>query len=138
MSLTIGTILEGRVIKIIKMGAFIDIGNNISGFIHISELSHQYVKEITDEINVNDIVKVKIIAIHPDNKIALSIKQVSPQKPIFNKAPSQNNILQDSTSGTGASFEDMMKKFKRSSEEKMSDLKRNMVTKPRRSGKRGK
>ena len=115
MAFNVGDILEGKVTKIIKTGVFVDIGNGKSAFVHISELSHSYIQKTSDFVKVDDIVKVKIISIDSNNRIGLSIKQLTPLKPVAKK----NNI----------SFEDMIKNFKTSSEQKMCDIKKNINNK---------
>lgn len=109
MNLKIGDIVEGKVTKLIKIGAFVDIDNGKTGFIHISELSHNFINLPSDILNLNDIIKVKIINI-TDDKISLSIKQLS--------------CKSDCSKNKESSFEDMMKKFKNSSDQKLSDLKK--------------
>jgi small subunit ribosomal protein S1 len=70
-----GDVVEGKVVRVEKFGAFVDIGAESNGRIHVSELSTEYVKEPSDVINVGDEVKVKIIAVNPRKRqIDLSIK----------------------------------------------------------------
>ena len=95
MQLEVGSILEGRVTGITKFGAFIELPGGKTGMVHISEVASSYVKEITDYLSMNQMVKVKIIGIT--------------RQPITNE---------------NMSFEDMMSKFKQASDDKMSDLKR--------------
>ncbi|MDR0675859.1 MAG: S1 RNA-binding domain-containing protein [Elusimicrobiota bacterium] len=74
----IGDIVEGKVLKIIKIGAFIDIGNNIEGFLHISDLSWiDKIHKVNDVLKENDIVKVKILNIDKTaRRISLGLKQI--------------------------------------------------------------
>jgi ribosomal protein S1 len=70
-----GDVVEGKVVRVEKFGAFVDIGAESNGRIHVSELSTEYVKEPSDVVNVGDEVKVKIIAVNPRKRqIDLSIK----------------------------------------------------------------
>lgn len=69
-----GEIYDGKVVKITDFGAFIQIKNGTEGLCHISELDHYHVKNVTDVINVGDIVKVKILEVGNDGKIRLSRK----------------------------------------------------------------
>ena len=73
----VGSILEGRVSGITKFGAFVDLGNNQTGLIHISEVADSYVNDVNDYLKENDMVRVKVIGAD-GNKIGLSIKQANP------------------------------------------------------------
>ena len=59
----LGSIVNGVVTGITKFGAFIDFGEGESGLVHISELSHEYVKDINDVIKKGDKVSAKVIKI---------------------------------------------------------------------------
>ena len=140
-----GQILKGKVTGVTKFGAFVDLPGGESGMVHISEVSDTFVKEITDFVKVGDEVNVKVISIGEDKKISLSIKKASPdyQKPKpkkeFKPRKPEPKKTETPVGGPGSyvwqpkkddlSFEEMMNKFKQSSEEKMSDLKRVMDTK---------
>ena len=141
MSHDVGTIVKGKVTGITKFGAFVETEDGKRGMVHISEISRSYVEDIKNELSVGQAVECKIISVAEDGKLALSIKQALPpaekpeRKREFNKRPqrkytpapkvtSPGNFEWQSTSVSGASFEDMMSKFKKTSEDKMSDLKR--------------
>lgn len=72
----VGEIVEGVVIKILDFGAIVDLGGGRDGMIHISEFKDGFVKKIEDIVKVGDRVKVKIIRVEPDGRIALSIRQL--------------------------------------------------------------
>lgn len=148
MQLTVGNILEGKVTGITKFGAFVDLGEGKTGMVHISEVAPTYVKEITDYVAKDQVVKVKVISISPEGKIALSIKKVAEQsqqtaqgKPAAGgqsrpraarpaPAPRYNSLdFAQKHKDEPKSFEDMMAKFKQTSDDKMSDLKHNLDTK---------
>ncbi|MBU1626716.1 helix-hairpin-helix domain-containing protein, partial [bacterium] len=75
-SLSIGSILFGKVTKITKIGVFMDIGVDIDGFVHISEISANYVKDPASLLSYGDTIKVKIISLDLQKKrISLSIKK---------------------------------------------------------------
>ena len=70
-----GQILNGTVRNVIDFGAFVDIGVKHDGLVHISEMSHQFVKNPSDLVSVGDIVKVKVIGIDKEKqKVKLSMK----------------------------------------------------------------
>ncbi|QOV19429.1 S1 RNA-binding domain-containing protein [Blautia liquoris] len=71
----VGTIMEGTVESIKPYGAFVDLGNHLSGLLHVSQISQNRIKDPSVVLNVGDPVKVKIIAIK-DGKLSLSIKAI--------------------------------------------------------------
>lgn len=72
-SIKIGEVLEGKVDTIKDYGAFIDLGDGISGLLHVSQISNQRVKHPSAVLKEGESVKVKVIAIK-DGKISLSRK----------------------------------------------------------------
>ena len=58
-----GSILEGKVTSITKFGAFVSLGDNKSGLVHISEIANTYVNDIHDHLQEGQSVKVKVLAI---------------------------------------------------------------------------
>ena len=73
----IGEIIEGKVFKILDFGALVDLGGGKDGLLHISELKNGFVKNVDEVVKLGDLIKVKIIRVEPDGKIALSLKQLS-------------------------------------------------------------
>ena len=129
MGFSVGDILEGKITAITNFGVFVDIGDGKSGMVHISEVAQTYVNDINEHVKVGEEKKVKVLSIAEDGKISLSIKRAEEPKPKQPRAPRvapkpDNSVVWTPKSQEGASFEDMMAKFKQTSEEKMSDLKR--------------
>ena len=138
MQLEVGQIIKGKVTGITNFGAFIDIGNNKSGMIHISEISNTFVKNINDFLKIGQEVNTKVINISEKGDIALSLKRLEENHPPKKEPkPFKNNFGKKSDSSklsnfewqapkrkSSANFEDMLSMFKSASEEKMSDLKR--------------
>ena len=68
-------IVKGTVTRIEKFGAFIEIGAERPGLVHISELTHDYIKNVTDVVKEGDEVEVKILDVDRKKKqIKLSMK----------------------------------------------------------------
>ena len=139
MQLEVGMILEGKVTGITNFGAFIELPEGKTGMVHISEVDSDYVKEIKDYLEEGQLVKVKVMNISENGKVALSIKKaVENEKQRKYSKPSskfeKTNNSSGNTNNTNATsnFEDMMSKFKKASDEKMLDLKR--VTESKRGG----
>ena len=74
--LSVGLLLNGTVRNLSDFGAFVDIGVHQDGLVHISEIADHYVSHPSEELELGQIVKVKVIAIDVARKrISLSIKQ---------------------------------------------------------------
>ena len=69
----IGLVTEGKVESIQPYGAFIDLGEGLSGLVHVSQISDKRIKTPDAVLKVGDTVKVKVIAIK-DGKLSLSMK----------------------------------------------------------------
>lgn len=69
----VGLVTEGTVDSIQPYGAFVDLGNGISGLVHISQISEKRIKNPAAVVTVGEKVKVKVIAVK-DGKISLSMK----------------------------------------------------------------
>lgn len=78
---SIGSIVEGKVARILNFGAFIELEPGIDGLVHISQISDDHIANPTEVLNVGDTVKVKILNINSeDRKIELSIKEADTTK----------------------------------------------------------
>ncbi|MDO4731423.1 MAG: S1 RNA-binding domain-containing protein [Clostridia bacterium] len=162
MQFEVGMIFEGKVSGITEYGAFVDLPENKSGMVHISEVSYDFVKNINDYVKEGQIVKVKLIGISDIGKISLSMKQAEARethkKRSFNKPDNgagnadrkntkhfekKTNNFQNTNKfqpkpqkSEPLSFEDMLSKFKQSSDERISDLKKSTEAKRGRSSRR--
>ncbi len=77
----VGDVVKGTVKKLIERGAFIDLGNELEGFIPISEISKERIEIPSDKLSLREEVSAKIIKIEPQNrKIILSIKALEQDK----------------------------------------------------------
>ena len=136
MKLEVGMIVDGKVTGITKFGAFADLEDGKTGMVHISEVAPTYVNDIREHLTEGQTVKVKIITIGEDGKISLSIKKaLPPQKKQFDRQ-NRNTAPRPQSSRPGnyewqppkktepSNFEDMLSKFKQTSDEKISELKR--------------
>lgn len=68
-----GSILEGRVESLMPYGAFVDLGDGLSGLVHISQICMKRIRKPSEVLKVGEQVKVKVLNTN-DNKISLSIK----------------------------------------------------------------
>lgn len=145
MAIEVGAILEGKVSGITKFGAFIDLPESKTGMVHISEVAPTFITEISDYVKMGQTVKVKVLAVN-NGKISLSMKQALPKEQQQQKKPQKpqrrestprqpykpappvtspgDYEWQSSRKASPTTFEDMMSRFKQTSEDKISDLKR--------------
>jgi polyribonucleotide nucleotidyltransferase len=72
----VGIIYEGKVVKVVDFGAFVNFLGAKDGLVHISELAPQRVGKVTDIVNEGDQVKVKVLAVDDRGKVKLSMKVV--------------------------------------------------------------
>jgi Ribosomal protein S1 len=74
----VGTVVKGIVARIQPFGAFVQIEDGIDGLIHVSQISHKYIKEASEILHEGDEVEAKIIGFE-GNRITLSIKELLPE-----------------------------------------------------------
>ena len=74
-SYPVGSIVDGKVTKIVPFGAFIELGNNVEGLVHISEMAAKHIDTPAQVVKVGQEVKVKVMEMNPDRRrISLSMK----------------------------------------------------------------
>lgn len=82
-----GAVMTGKVVKIERFGAFVELGAERPGLIHISELATYRVEEVTEIVKLNQEVEVKVLAVDARKKqIKLSIKALD----VFEIEPDEN------------------------------------------------
>ena len=72
----IGKIYNGKVVKLMEFGAFVNFMGAKDGLVHISQLKNERVEKVSDVINEGDVVKVKVLDIDSRGKVKLSMKEV--------------------------------------------------------------
>jgi polyribonucleotide nucleotidyltransferase len=72
----VGAIYNGKVVRVVDFGAFINFLGSQDGLCHISELANERVNKVTDVVNEGDTVKVKVLAVDDRGKIKLSMRAV--------------------------------------------------------------
>lgn len=120
MSIEVGSIVEGKVVRIKPFGAIVLVGDNVQGLVHISHISDSFVQDISEHIDVGDVVNVKVLSVdESNNRLALSIKDVSKnsdapvpaQKPVSSAPPDATQL-----------FEDKFKEWLKSSNERQAGI----------------
>ncbi|TAH63623.1 MAG: bifunctional 4-hydroxy-3-methylbut-2-enyl diphosphate reductase/30S ribosomal protein S1 [Gottschalkiaceae bacterium] len=78
----VGDIVDGKVVRLVDFGAFVMLEEGIEGLVHISQISDKHIAKPSDELKVNENVKVKILDVNKeDRKISLSIREASTNVP---------------------------------------------------------
>jgi polyribonucleotide nucleotidyltransferase len=75
----VGVVYDGKVVKIMDFGAFVNFLGSRDGLVHISELAPQRVKQVGDVVTVGQPVKVKVIGMDDRGKVKLSMKVIDQQ-----------------------------------------------------------
>jgi len=73
----VGEIYEGRVIKLMDFGAFVNILPGRDGLVHISQISNKRVESVADELSEGDDVRVKVLEVDRQGRIRLSMKAIA-------------------------------------------------------------
>ncbi|AEB10831.1 S1 RNA-binding domain-containing protein [Marinithermus hydrothermalis] len=111
MKVEAGSIVEGRVTRIMDFGAFVELPNGESGLVHISEIAHEFVKNVHDYLTEGQTVQVFVLGRDHKGRLDLSIKEllpkpVEPPKPrrLPRQAPEFENKLKSFMRGSGGDF----------------------------------
>lgn len=76
----VGDIVKGKVVRLEKFGAFVEIGAERPGLVHISEMAHGYIKVPSDVVNEDDEIEAQVIDVNRRKKqIKLSMKAIQPE-----------------------------------------------------------
>lgn len=140
--LEVGSIVEGKVVRIKSFGAIVSLGN-AQGLVHISQIANSFVQDINDHVKVGDAVKVKVLSVDEEShKIALSIREALPKeerrpkdKPGFGGRPYRQNadaksspnpageyFRPQSSVSPSSDFEEKMKEWMKQSNERQTSL----------------
>ena len=76
----VGMVLKGKVVRIIPIGAFVELGGGKDGMVHISQICNERIDTIEPHVNIGDEVVVKIIKIDERGRVNLTIKGVSEEE----------------------------------------------------------
>src|SRR6266542_230050 len=105
MSAEIGAIVPGTVVRIAPYGAFIRLETGETGLVHISEIDRNYVRSVEEHLRIADQVTVKVLGV---KQAAADWQPEAPRR----------------RAAKDPEFEQKLKRFMRSSEERLVDVKR--------------
>ena len=73
----VGSVVEGKVVRITPFGAFVELEPGLDGLVHISQCALTRIAKVEDAVNVGDVVRVKVLDVNTEaERISLSIRQV--------------------------------------------------------------
>jgi len=109
--------VEGKVVKLLRFGAIVELANGESGLVHISEIAPEFVAAVEDYLREGDEVRVKVLGMKEEGRYDLSIKQAEhPDAQRQSRRPARRPI--------SAAFERRLSEFMKSSNQRQSDLNR--------------
>lgn len=118
LRLKVGDIVETEVFKITSFGAFVKLTDGKKGFIHISQVADNFVKDISKHLKLGAKVKARVLSIDGD-KIDLTLKKPKEDTTSYPKGKEFRS----------SEFEDKLRLFLRRSEEKLTEFRRNTEAK---------
>mgnify|MGYP000550899478 CR=1 FL=1 len=72
----VGSIVEGKVVRMVPFGAFVELEVGVDGLVHISQIANKHVVKPEDELKIGDVIKVKVLEVNTESKkISLSKKE---------------------------------------------------------------
>ena len=75
-NIEVGTVYNGKVMRIVDFGAFVEVLPGKEGLVHISQIAHDRVAKVTDFLKEGQMVDVKVMEIDRQNRVRLSIKEL--------------------------------------------------------------
>ena len=84
----VGTVIKGKVERIFSYGAFISICEGVDGLVHVSQISHNWIKDANEVLKAGEEVEAKIIGFE-ENRITLSIKELLPAPEVAPEVPAE-------------------------------------------------
>ncbi|RFU70173.1 general stress protein 13 [Peribacillus saganii] len=112
----VGTVTTGKITGIQPYGAFVALDESTQGLVHISEITHGYVKDINEHLKVGDEVNVKVLSVDEEKgKIGLSIRatEEAPERPASQakKAPKKRQAAVKTTTESTEGFNTLKDKL---------------------------
>ncbi len=104
-----GSVLEGTVESLMPYGAFVNLGDGLSGLVHISQICERRIKKPSEVLKEGQKVKVRVLNTN-DNKISLSMKAL--EEEMIDTEPVEELEAYTSTESAGTSLGDLLSKLK--------------------------
>lgn len=121
MPIEIGQVVEAKVVRLMPFGALVELPEGASGLIHISEIAHEFIRNVGDHLAAGDVVQAKVVGMREAGKYQLSLKAMT-------EAPKDTFVARRPVT---PELESKISRFMKQAQERQSDLKK------KREGKRG-
>ncbi|HOB19525.1 MAG TPA: 30S ribosomal protein S1 [Candidatus Atribacteria bacterium] len=103
----VGSIVEGKVVRLTDFGAFVELEPGVDGLVHISQISSERVNKVSDVLKTGDIVKAKVMEVKPkEQRISLSIREALAEEKPVEQAEEQEQEVEQMTVSLGEFFPD--------------------------------
>ncbi len=87
----VGSIVEGKVVRIVPFGAFIELEPGLDGLVHISQVSPQRIAKVEELLSIGDLILVKVLDVNPETKrISLSVREAYDYSDVMDEAAQDN------------------------------------------------
>lgn len=94
----VGSVVQGKVLRIASFGAFVEVEPGIEGLVHISQLANHHVEKTEDVVSVGDIIPVKVLSVdQAAHRMSLSLKEA--RKAERPQPPKQETVKEEENSG---------------------------------------
>ncbi|QSQ10123.1 30S ribosomal protein S1 [Koleobacter methoxysyntrophicus] len=102
----IGTIITGKVVKLVNFGAFVEVEPGVEGLVHISQISREHIAKPEDVLAVGQEIKAKILDITPEeHKMSLSIREAEGSD--YNRKQNETAINSEKNERSGVTIGEM-------------------------------
>jgi len=108
--LDVGADVTGRVTRVADFGAFVELSPGVEGLIHISELSRERVRKVSDVVQEGEVVTVRVVSIdHDRRRIGLSLKATKAQEEEANVSRNEDPMIRKMKAQLSEKFGDNLK-----------------------------
>ncbi|MCD8036801.1 MAG: bifunctional 4-hydroxy-3-methylbut-2-enyl diphosphate reductase/30S ribosomal protein S1 [Clostridiales bacterium] len=90
----VGSIVEGKVVRMVPFGAFIELEPGVDGLVHISQIADKRVEKPEDELTIGEIIKVKVIDVNAEQK-KISLSKKAADAPVVEEAPAEEAPVEE-------------------------------------------
>lgn len=84
----VGTVVEGKVVRMVPFGAFIELEPGVDGLVHISQIAEKHVVKPEDELKIGETIKVKVLEVNPEQK-KISLSKKAAEAPAVEEAKAE-------------------------------------------------